>query len=144
MSRRRVDAVRGDDRAVVQLEWSDKPPWHVSADGPFGRVVEHDDDLFSALGAVRRVLERDGWLLHVNAASVNAWPSQMAQQAGGRKVYLLSMGRPARREDLVDAFAPLQSGMAATVEEQKAYHDTWARARWNAEPHEVPPERRDG
>ncbi len=75
MSRRRVEAVRGDERAAVQLEWSDEPPWHVSADGPVGRIVEHDDDLFSALRALRRVLERDGWLLHVNAARVNAWPS---------------------------------------------------------------------
>ncbi len=142
MSRRRVEAVRGDERAAVQLEWSDKPPWHVSADGPFGRIVEQDDDLFSALRALRRVLERDGWLLQVNAARVNAWPSQMALQAGGGKVYLHSIGHPARREDLVDAFAPLETGMAATVDAQKAYHDTWARARWNAEPYEAPHERR--
>ncbi len=63
----------------------------------------------------------------------------MALQAGGREIYLHSIGHPARLEDLVDAFAPLETGMAATVDEQKAYHDTWATALWNAEPQETPP-----
>ena len=128
MSRRTVEAVRGDERASVKLKWSDAAPWVLSAKGPFGRVVEEGDDLFSALTAVRRVLEADGWLLQVNAARVDAWPSHMALEAGGRKVYLLRIGEQGRREDLVDAFAPIERGRAATVDEQQAFHDQWVEA----------------
>ena len=128
MNRRTVEAVRGDERGSVKLEWSDAPPWVLSAKGPFGRVVERHDDLFSALTALRRVLEADGWLLQVNAARVDAWPSQMARDAGGGKVYLLRIGQQGRREDLVDALAPIEGGRAATVEEQQAFHDRWVAA----------------
>ena len=123
-----MEAVRGDERAPVKLKWSDAPPWVLSAKGPFGRVVERHHDLFSALTALRRVLEADGWLLQVNAARADAWPSQMTLEAGGRKVYLLRIGQPVRREDLVDAFAPVEGGRAATVEEQQAFHDRWVEA----------------
>lgn len=123
-----MEAVRGDERAPVTLEWSDARPWVLSAEGPFGHVVERHDDLFSALTALRRVLEADGWMLQVNAARADAWPSQMAVAAGGRKVYLLRIGQPGRREDLVDAFAPIEAGRAATVEEQQAFHDRWVEA----------------
>ncbi len=126
MSRRKVEAIRADQRVPVRLEWSDRPPWRVAVDGPFGRLMEEGEDLFSALLAVRRILEADGWLLQVNAARTDAWPSPMARQAGGRKVYLHSMGRPARSDDLVDAFPPIESDDAATVDEQLAFRDRWS------------------
>ena len=128
MSRSTVKAIRGNERAAAALGWSDNPPWRVAVEGPFGRLAKTGDDLFSALARIRRTLERDGWMLQVNAAREDTWPSPMARQAGGRKVYVLSMGRPARGEDLVDPFAPIETGRAVTVEEQEAFHDRWVGA----------------
>lgn len=62
----------------------------------------------------------------VNAARRDAWPSAMAREAGGRKVYLHTMGRPARSDDLVDAFAPIEPDDAATIDDQLAFHDRWS------------------
>ena len=86
--------------------------------------VEHvaiEDDAFDALSAVRLELERDGWLLGVEGARGDVWPSGMARdQGGGLRAYRLRRGRTPRSEDLVDVFAPATEHLAIVAEQRLA------------------------
>lgn len=86
--------------------------------------VEHvavEDDAFEALSAVRLELERHGWLLGVEGARVDVWPSGMARdQGGGLRAYRLRRGRSPRSEDVVDVFAPATEHLATVAEQRVA------------------------
>ncbi|QQD75941.1 hypothetical protein I8920_14225 [Curtobacterium sp. YC1] len=86
--------------------------------------VEHSataDDAFEALSLVRESLDVDSWLLGVQGARVDVWPSAMArQQGGGLRAYRLSRGRRPRLKDLVDVFAPADEHLG-TVQAQRAF-----------------------
>lgn len=86
--------------------------------------VEHSataDDAFEALSLVRAALDREGWLLGVQGARVDVWPSGMArQQGGGMRAYRLRRGRRPRSDDLVDVFAPADERLG-TVDAQRAF-----------------------
>jgi hypothetical protein len=121
------EAVRGSERATVRLRVVGEHPWRLTADGPAGPLEAQGDDLFSALVALREQLERDGWLLEVQGAREDTYPSGMARGSGGRRVYVLRPGRHATLDDLVDTLAPLDGGRAATVAEQRANFERWSR-----------------
>jgi hypothetical protein len=119
------EAVRGDERAPVRLRVVQEHPWRLEAEGPTGTLVAEADDLFTALVELREQLEAAGWLLQVNGARVDAYPSRMALDSGGRQLYVLRPGRHATGEDLVDTLAPLEDGRAGTVAEQRENFDRW-------------------
>jgi hypothetical protein len=86
--------------------------------------VEHSataDDAFEALSLVRKALDDEGWLLGVQGARTDVWPSGMArQQGGGMRAYRLRRGRRPRFKDLVDVFAPADEHLG-TVHAQRAF-----------------------
>jgi len=86
--------------------------------------VEHvavEDDAFGALSTVRMELERRGWLLGVEGARIDVWPSGMARdQGGGLRAYRLRRGRSPRSADLVDVFAPAADHLATVAEQRLA------------------------
>lgn len=86
--------------------------------------VEHvavEDDAFEALSMVRLQLEQDGWLLGIEGARVDVWPSGMARdQGGGLRAYRLRRGHSPRSADLVDVFAPATEHLATVAEQRVA------------------------
>ncbi len=86
-------------------------------------------DLFEALAQVRRALERDGITLVVNGARRDVFPSAMLRQTSqGRKAYVLTLPRSTMRPVAVDIFETASpDAQLATVDEQRAWHDHWAR-----------------
>jgi hypothetical protein len=119
------EAVRGQERAPVRLRVTGEHPWRLEADGPTGHVEGEADDLFFATVAVREQLEREGWLLEVEGARGDTYPSGMALGAGGREVYVLRPDSKATLDDLVETLAPMSGGQAATVAEQRANFQRW-------------------
>lgn len=78
-------------------------------------------DAFEALSLAREALDDDGWLLGVQGARVDVWPSGMArQQGGGMRAYRLRRGRRPRFKDLVDVFAPADEHLG-TVQAQREF-----------------------
>lgn len=95
----------------------------------FGVITFTDNDLFGALSKLRLQLEQDSYLLLCNAARKDAYPSRMAREmGGGRKIYLLTHGVQARREDLVDIFGAASLDQVCTVAEQHARYEDWIRS----------------
>ncbi|MEA3015566.1 MAG: hypothetical protein QOI38_288 [Sphingomonadales bacterium] len=95
----------------------------VSPGMPPFRTVEWD--LFEALCAYRRFLERKGgYLLLCNGARKDAFPSAMSREMGkGFKLYISLMGRPGGT--LVETLDPAPLETVSTVAEQAAFHDAW-------------------
>lgn len=112
----------------MALSWSEGPPWHVRVEGSFGAHEGQGEDLFSALLVVRQALDERGWLLQINAARSDAWPSQMALQASGLRLYILRLGEPTAPRDLVATLDDISDGEAGTVLQQQAFAVQWSRS----------------
>jgi hypothetical protein len=83
-------------------------------------------DVFEALVRLRRQLEPDGLMIAVQGARRDTYPSGMARDmGGGMKVYVLRPGLRGRREDLVGTLDDAPPDELGTVDEQRAFHDTW-------------------
>lgn len=126
-----VTAVRGEERAVSVLTWAidaradPVDAYRVRVDGPWGTSEARGYDLVAALDAVRRVLEREGWLLAINAARPDVAQSGMLREAGSRRAYQLRQGRPGRREDMVNLFDDAPPSAVTTVDAQKEAYERW-------------------
>jgi hypothetical protein len=121
-----VDALRGDERAPVTLRTVRERPYVIEADGPTGRVVGEGGDVFAATLGLREQLEQDGWLLQIEGARPDVYPSAMSREAG--RAYVLRPGRHSSLEDLVDILAPVSEGRAGTVAEQRDAFERWSRS----------------
>jgi hypothetical protein len=83
-------------------------------------------DLFEFLACLRTELEALGYRTLVNGARRNVWPSGMARDmGGGRKAYVLMLGKQASRPDMVDIFEPAPESEIALVQEQEAFQQAW-------------------
>jgi hypothetical protein len=124
-----VTAVRGEERAVAALTWAvdarAEDAYRVRADGPWGTSEARGYDLVVALDAVRRALERAGWLLAINAARPDVAQSGMLRGAGSRRAYVLRHGRPGRRDDMVNLFDDAPPSAVTTVDAQQEAHERW-------------------
>ena len=99
------------------LELVDFRPDRLHADG---------DDLFDCLAKLRLELASEAAMALCNGARLDTFPSGMAREmSGGRKVYLLRMGQPARPQDLVNTFDEAPIDKIASVSEQQAYYLDW-------------------
>lgn len=75
---------------------------------------------FDALIEVRRRLESQGFLVCVEGARKDVWPSGIARSmGGGRKAYRMTLGKQALKSDLVDIFAEAQA--PSSIADQEAY-----------------------
>jgi hypothetical protein len=124
---RNVLLVHGDERRTCQLGWRSAWDDHrLELDGPEGMVVGTGPDQFEALVAVRRTLEKTGWLIAVQGARRDTYPSGMARDMGqGHQVYICRPGCAANREDLVGTLDDAEIEKLATVDEQRRYFEAW-------------------
>jgi hypothetical protein len=101
---------------------------------PDGRlIVGEADDYFTALLAVRRILEADGVFILCQGARRDVWPSGLAfQMSDGLKAYVLPQGRPATSADVVELFDPADARAVGTIAEQNTYGTEW-QERWRSE-----------
>jgi hypothetical protein len=88
--------------------------------------VFHGADYFSCMAALRRSLEERSQQLLCNGARTNAVASRMSRSMGlGRKVYLLTLGKQAQLDDLVDIFGYAPPDTVSSVEDQKNFYSIW-------------------
>lgn len=128
-----VTAVRGEEHAVSALTWAldegeQSEQYRVRAVGPWGSREERGHDLVAALDAVRRELEREGWLLAINAARPDVNQSGMLRSSGSSRAYLLRPGKPGRRDAMVNLFDDAAPTAVTTVDAQQEAHERWARS----------------
>ncbi|MFD0026168.1 hypothetical protein [Streptomyces sp. NPDC058382] len=128
-----VTAVRGEERAVAALTWAldegeQQEPYRVRAAGPWGSHEERGHDLIAALDSVRRALEREGWLLAINAARPDVSQSGMLRGSGSSRAYLLRPGKPGRLDAMVNLFDDAPPTAVTSVDAQHEAHEQWVRS----------------
>ncbi|MGH8879900.1 MAG: hypothetical protein ACRD0P_21540 [Stackebrandtia sp.] len=118
---------RGGERRHQTLSWRVGADYRITVDGPGRGREATGPDLFAALAGLRRQLEAEGWRIAVQGARLDTYPSGMARDmGGGRRVYVLHMGRAAASGDLVDTLDPVDDASPlATVDEQERRFQTW-------------------
>ncbi len=105
------------------------PPLIVFRSSIYGKKTFSGGDLFDSLNLLREYLEEDNWFLLCNGSRLNAYPSRMSRQmSGGKKLYLLTMGKQARRDDLVDMFEQACIKDVATTSEQRLFYSRWLKS----------------
>lgn len=119
--------VRGPRRLRCRLRWWRSRDYRIVLDGPDSALTASGPDLFEALTRLRRQLEAQGWLIAVQGARRDTYPSGMARDmGGGERVYVQYPGRKAHSDDLVDTLAPTDNlDSLATVDEQEREHLRW-------------------
>ena len=123
-SGRVVIAFRNGEEISAELDWHyDDGKYQVAAVGPWGRIIGHAADAFSALVEVRRALELQGWRLAVAGARRDTYPSGMARSSGGLRAYEMRPGSPA--SSTVDIFGDAPTELIGTVDEQEENFRLW-------------------
>jgi hypothetical protein len=83
-------------------------------------------DFFETFCQIRQRLESDGLIPFCYGASLNVYPSGMARDMGlGLKAYKLTIGKPARMQDLVEIFAEGPDVIPASVSRQQEFYQQW-------------------
>jgi hypothetical protein len=91
-----------------------------------GAISASGRDLFDALQQLRRELERSGVYPLCCGARTDCYPSGMSRDMGlGAKVYVLSLGRQGRREDLVGLFDAADKATVGSVDDQDRFFSEW-------------------
>lgn len=103
------------------------PPWKITFSGPSFDIKEFQaEDLFRACCLLREHLEQSGCSLLCNASRKDIVVSGMSRQmGGGRKAYVVSLGQPASKEDMVDIFDHAAADVVSTISEQKKFYTEW-------------------
>ncbi|WP_349735281.1 hypothetical protein [Pseudomonas jessenii] len=118
-------------KCLVKVAMSE--PWVVSfSQSDLGETRYESDDLFKSLLLLRAALEEKGHKLLCNGSRKNVVVSGMSRQmSGGRKAYLVKIGKQARRDNLVDIFDCVDSSFVGTVEQQIEFYREWLRSLCN-------------
>lgn len=113
---RNVDVIFTDDAVTAEATFEEASEIHTVSGA----------DLFDCLCLLRQWYEDRGSSILCNGARTDVFPSRMSRQMGrGRKAYVLTISKQARKEDLVDIFEPASAESVGTVSEQVAYYETW-------------------
>lgn len=141
---RDVLVLRGDERRQARLRgWLDgydgpRPLYRIELFLGVERYTASALDMFTALVRLRLQLEPDGWMIALQGARRDTYPSRMStDMAGGRKIYVLRPGQKATGENVVDTLADAPVERLGTVAEQRAAVE--ARLAADIEQYERPP-----
>jgi hypothetical protein len=123
---------RGDERLSGRLRcWLDgfdgpTPSYRIELRVAADRFTATAQDVFEALVRLRHQLEPDGWLIAVQGARRDTYPSGMLRDmGGGTGVYVLRKGKEALQDDVVTTLAEAEVELVGTVAEQQANWTAW-------------------
>lgn len=120
--------IKIEDKAFdATLSYAESPPWSMSLYLNNGLIADSDGaDLFDALAGLRNKLAEQNMLIVCYGARRNVYPSSMSRSMGaGVMAYQLSLGKQARRTDMVNIFDKCDDSEIVTPEEQKAFYTLW-------------------
>ncbi|GAA0910353.1 hypothetical protein GCM10009559_80900 [Pseudonocardia zijingensis] len=127
--------VRGAEREHAVTHWALRP-----ASGPGERfrmmldwsgesVLVDAPDLFEALTRIRERIEPAGWLVAVQGARSDVYPSAMQREmASGLTAFVLHTDEPGRLQEVVDILDPAEPHAVTTVAAQRAHAEEWERS----------------
>ncbi|MDR1450018.1 MAG: hypothetical protein LBI84_07455 [Propionibacteriaceae bacterium] len=117
----------GDSESIVELSvrrLSDEWELQMVADGL--AAAGNGSSAWAALRDLRRALEPLGYRLCCNGARLDVYSSRMSMQMGsGRRAYVLTPGKQALSDDLVDIFVYAPSSTVGTIEQQDEAFRRW-------------------
>ncbi|MBQ6946055.1 MAG: hypothetical protein IJN43_17300 [Ruminococcus sp.] len=94
------------------------------------KITAESDNCFNAMVKIRRQLETVHQQLMCKGARRDVYPSPMQMRMGEcREAYMLSMGKPARLNQIVNIFdVENEISICTTVDEQERYYAEWVQS----------------
>ncbi len=116
-----------DEIINCTTNYTDSAPWKININCEKNGVFQSEgNDLFESFVNLRQQLRSKEIILLCNGSRRNIFPSPMLRQSGGgKKAYLLRLGVPARREDIVNIFDSVEINNVDTIENQKDFYGQW-------------------
>jgi hypothetical protein len=123
---------RADERQHAQLRcWLDgydgpRPHYRIELLLGHDRFTATAMDVFESLVRLRNQLEPHGWLIAVQGARRDTYPSGMLRDmGGGTEVHVLRPGQKTSEDDVVETLAEAEIEQLGTVAEQQAHWAAW-------------------
>jgi len=118
------------NRAVIgtcELDHSQASPWWVALTKPDGNRHESQAaDLPTALDDLRKNLQAEGLDLLCNGCRLGIKASPMSvESGGGRMAYVLRLGVPARKQDIVNIFDEIDISLIASLADKEQFYTQW-------------------
>lgn len=112
----------------ARFTFTTQPPYTIEfSHAELGAERFTGEDLFDCLTALREFLAQHDICPLCAGARVDAYPSRMSRQmSGGRKVYIMEMGKPA--EQLADIFDAAPPEKVASIDAQREYFQEWVKS----------------
>ncbi|QKX15515.1 hypothetical protein [Microbulbifer sp. YPW1] len=126
METKRVSARYRGGLIPAEFKFTLEPPFTLEVDVPdiFNCLVTAGD-LFEAFKKVRVKARELNLEFECNGAKRNVFPSRMSRSmAGGKLAYELTMGKQARKTDMVDIF-DFSGGEISSPEDQEKFYSDW-------------------
>lgn len=120
----------GGLKSVVQIELTSQDYSILSWIYNDQKEEVRGDDFFECLNEMRNIFESRGLLVACNGSRYDVYPSQMARQmSNGLKAYVITMGRKASRDDIVNIFDETEElEKIGSVKRQREFFDEWIRS----------------
>ncbi len=110
MLEQRQVKIRCDSKIIERkIEITTSTPWELRLLSESEKEIEYSckgTDLFECLTMLRsKYLEKKECFILCNGSRMDVYPSRMSRQmSGGKKAYVIRLGKQARRSDLIDIF----------------------------------------
>lgn len=92
-------------------------------------LEKHGENYFETLLEIRKELEKKYIKLLCKGCCKNVYPSGMVSSMGlGRKAYILTYGKHAKMDSLVDIFEPCLVEEYGSIEQQLKFFESWIKS----------------
>lgn len=110
----------------ITLEFAISNQYQVTLRYNNQKIEGRSSNYFHAFQEIRKILEPQGFRFLCYGASLHCYPSGMTLDMGeGNSVYKMTMGRVARKQDMVGTFQTGDDVIPATIEEQRSFFEVW-------------------
>ena len=115
------------DVVELRVNVSDGPPWRLQYQDLDGNLRSFSEqDLFKSMQKMREELETRELQILCAGARPDVWPSGMSRDmGGGRKAYVMRIGKHTNAADLIDIFQYASPESVGTVQQQREYFQLW-------------------
>ncbi|KTT28881.1 hypothetical protein [Pseudomonas rhizoryzae] len=124
MDKIEVDAIKDGKREKLTIFYITHPPTVNLRLSDGKEITSEGSTIFDAFMKIRKKLPE--FIFQCKGAQLNVHPSSMSSQmSNGLAAYELQLGKPARRDDIVNIFAPAQVDEAIDPDIQVEFFKKW-------------------
>lgn len=127
MKKHKIYIIGGaDDETLALIEEEQPEACRLTCEYREKSISAEAEDYFEAFCRIRKKLEEEGIIPFCYGASLDVYPSRMSREMSqGKTAYKTEIGKPARRENIVQIFEAGPDVISSKVHAQREYFESW-------------------